>query len=95
MKYFVMATPLPIPIPPELFQEARDWIGERIDDQRFDCVYMFLGGGGVAIRNAESHEEVYDELVAYPLYGFFDWSVEPLVDWEHGFGTIISGRAGG
>ena len=90
MKYLVMATPLPIPIPPERFQQARDWIGERINDQRFDCVYMFIGGGGVAISNAESHEQVYDELLAYPLYGFFDWSVEPLADWQHSFNTILS-----
>jgi len=90
MKYLVMATPQPIPIPPELFQPARDWIGERIGDQRFECVYLFPGGGGVAIRNAESHEELYDELLAYPLYGFFDWAVEPLVDWEHGFSIIIN-----
>lgn len=101
MKYFIMATPLPIPMPPdqaaELYRATRDWIAERIDDRRFDCVHMFMGGGGVAIRNAESHEEVYNELLAYPLYRFFDWSVEPLVDWEHGFGTILSGyeRAGG
>ena len=91
MKYLVMATPLPIPIPPELFVEARDWIGERIGDGRFDCVYMFLGGGGVAIRNAESHEEVYEELLAYALYGFFEWSIAPLVGWEHGFAVITQG----
>jgi hypothetical protein len=91
MKYLVMATPLPIPIPPELFEEARHWIGERIADRRFDCVYMLLGGGGVAIRNAESHEEVYEELLAYPLYGFFEWTIEPLVDWEHAFAVITRG----
>ena len=91
MKYLVMATPLPIPIPPELFEEARHWIGERIADRRFDCVYMFLGGGGVAVRNAESHEEVYSELLAYPLYGFFEWTIEPLVGWEHAF-SVITGR---
>ncbi|MFN2219541.1 MAG: hypothetical protein ACK2UA_13115 [Anaerolineae bacterium] len=90
MKYLIMATPLPIPIPPELFQAARDWIAVRMADRRFDCVYMFLGGGGVAIRNAASHEEVYEELLAYPLYGFFEWAIEPLVGWEQGFEIILS-----
>jgi len=87
-----MATPLPIPIPPELFQVARDWTAERMEGRAFDCVYMFLGGGGVAIRNAASHEEVFQELLSYPLYGFFEWSVEPLVGWEQGYEIILSRR---
>jgi hypothetical protein len=89
MKYLVMATPLPIPIPPELFQAARDWTAGRMEDRRFDCFYIFLGGGGVAIGNAASHEEVYEELLDYPLYGFFEWAIEPLIGWEQGFEIIL------
>jgi len=89
MKYLIMATPLPIPIPPELFPPARDWTAERMEARAFDCNYIFLGGGGIAIYNAASHEEVYAELLAYPLYNFFKWSVEPLVGWEQGFEIIL------
>jgi hypothetical protein len=90
MKYLTMATPLPIPIPPELFQAARDWTAVRMEDGTFDCVYMFLGGGGVSIGNAASHEEVYEGLLSYPLYTFFEWAIEPLVGWEQGYEIIFS-----
>ncbi len=90
MKYLVMATPLPIPIPPELFLAARDWTAGRMEARAFDCNYMFLGGGGIAIYNAASHEKVYAELLDFPLYGFFEWSVEPLVGWEQGYEIILS-----
>mgnify|MGYP001819831718 FL=1 len=101
MKFLVMATPLPIPIPPEqgadLYQAARAWIAERLGDGRIDCAYIFVDGGGLAISNAETHEQVFDELLSYPLYRFFGWEVKPLCDVEHTFGTVIEGftRAGG
>ena len=90
MKFLIMATPLPIPIPPEqgaeLYQAASDWIAARVGDGRIDCTYIFIAGGGFAITNAETHEQVFDELLSYPLYRFFGWEVEPLCEWEHTFG---------
>jgi hypothetical protein len=93
MKFLIMATPLPIPIPPELgadlYRAAGDWLGQRLGDGRMDCVYTFVDAGGLAISNAESHEQVFAELLSYPLYRFFGWEVKPLCEWEPTFDTVI------
>ena len=45
-------------------------------------------GGGFAITNADSHEEVTDSLLEYPLYPFFNWEVKPLSDWSHSYDKL-------
>ena len=101
MKFLIMGLPIPLPVPPEqgaeLYQAAREWIGERLEDGRMDCAYVFAEGGGLSIVNAETHEQIFDELLSYPPYSFFKWEVKPLCDWEHTFGTIVEAfsRAGG
>ena len=94
-----MVLPIPLPVPPEqgaeLYQAAGKWISERLEDGRMDCAYVFVDGGGLAIRNAETHEQAFDELMSYPLYQFFRWEVKPLCDWEHTFGSIIEAYSRG
>ena len=98
MKFLIMVLPIPLPVPPEkgaeLYQAAEEWIAERLEDGRMDCAYVFADGGGLAISNAETHEQVFDELISYPLYPFFRWEVRLLCDLAHSFGTIIEAYAG-
>lgn len=93
MKYLVIANPRPVPIPPEqaidLYKAAIVWTDERQKNGKIDCNYVFVGGGGLAIANTNSQEELFDELLSYPLYGFFDWEVTTLVDWKHGYNAVI------
>jgi hypothetical protein len=93
MKFLIMVLPIRLPVPPEQGAEpygaAREWIGERLGDGRMDCAYVFADGGGLAIGNAETHEQVFDELMSYSLCPFFRREVKPLCDLEHTFGTIV------
>jgi hypothetical protein len=93
MKFLVMVLPLPLPVPPEqgvdLHRAALAWINERLEDGRMDCCYVFANGGGVAISNAESHEQLFDEIVSYPLHPFYRFEVEPLCDVAHTLRTTI------
>ena len=93
MKYLVSVQPGTTPIPPEqavgLYQAAKEWINAQLADGRLDCCYVFADAGGFAISNADSHEEVFDNLLAYPLYPFFDWEVKALCDWSHSYDKII------
>lgn len=93
MKYMVVGNPNLTPIPLEhavnLYKAAMAWTDERIKNGMIDCHYVYVGGGGFTIGNANSQEELFDELLSYPLYAFFDWEVEPLVDWKHAYNSVI------
>ena len=88
MKYFVAATPGPMPPTPEQFDAAIAWLDDRLDDGTFDCVYGFMEGGGFSIANAESHREVLDVMADYPLFGQVSFEVRPLLEFKEGIDTI-------
>lgn len=87
MKYYVAATPGPMPPTPEQFDAAVAWLEGKVDDGTFDCVYGFLEGGGFSIANADSHREVLDVMAEYPLFGLVTFEVRPLLDFKEGFDT--------
>jgi hypothetical protein len=88
MKYFVSATPGPIPTTPEQFDEAISWLEAKQDDGTFDCIFGFLEGGGFSVANAESHKEVLDMMAEFPLFGLSTWEVRPLLEFKEGIDTI-------
>ncbi len=88
MKYFVAATPGPMPPTPEQFDGAIAWLQDRLEDGTFDCLYGFMEGGGFSITNADSHREVLDMMAAYPLFGLVSFEVRPLLEFKEGIDTI-------
>jgi hypothetical protein len=93
MKFLITAIPdreIPVEMGAALYQAATAWTEERIADGRIESMYVFAQTGGMAIIEVDSHEQVFDELVGYPLYGFFDWEVTALADWRHTYQTLIA-----
>ncbi len=88
MKYYVQATPGPMPPSPEQLDAALDWIQAKLEDGTFECVYGFLEGGGFSVSNAESHGAALDLMADYPLYGMVTWEVHPLLEFREGSDTI-------
>jgi hypothetical protein len=88
VKYFVSATPGPMPPTPEQFDTAMTWLEEKLDDGTFDCVFGFMEGGGFSVTNAGSHREVLDLMAEYPLFGLSTWEVRPLLEFKEGDETI-------
>jgi hypothetical protein len=41
---------------------------------------IHMQNGGMAISTVNSQEEAFDFLTSCPLYAFFDWKVQALVD---------------
>jgi muconolactone delta-isomerase len=94
MKYLILSQRNAVPIPPgqvvALFQAAKLWLKASQAEGRLDCYYAFADTRGTfAITNADSHEEVWDGILDYPLYMFFDWEVEPLCDPDHALDKLI------
>jgi hypothetical protein len=89
MKYYVSASPGPMPATPEQFDAAVEWLQARLDDGTFDSVYGFLEGGGFAVSNADSHSEALERMTEYPLFGLVTWEVRPLLEFPaEGVDTI-------
>lgn len=88
MKYFIGATPGPMPPTPEQLDAAIEWLDGKLDDGTFDCVYGFLEGGGFGITNADSHREALDLMADYPLFGMVTWDVRPLLEFKEGLDTL-------
>jgi hypothetical protein len=88
MKYFVAATPGPMPPTPEQFDAAIAWLQGKLDDGTFDCVYGFMEGGGFSVANVDSHRDALDMMAAYPLFGQVTFEVRPLLEFKEGVDTI-------
>ena len=83
MKYFISATPGPMPPTPEQFDAAIEWLEEKLDDDTFDCVFGFVEG-----NNADSHREALELMADYPLFGMVTWDVRPLLEFKEGIDTV-------
>lgn len=88
MKYFISATPGPMPPSPEQFDAAFQWLESKVDDGTFDCVFGFLEGGGFSVANVDSHSEALELMAEYPLFGMVRWEVRPVLDFKEGTDTI-------
>lgn len=88
MKYYVSATPGPMPPTPEQFDTALGWLEDKVDDGTFDCLFGFMEGGGFSVVNADSHRDVLELMAAYPLFGLVTWDVRPLLEFKEGTDTV-------
>lgn len=88
MKYFVTATPGPMPPSPEQFDAAFEWLESKVDDGTFDCIFGFLEGGGFSVANVDSHADALELMAEYPLFGLVSWEVRPLLEFKEGVDTI-------
>src|SRR3977135_4451406 len=74
-----------VPIPPDvvagMLLAHRDWVQENLADGTFDAAYTFAqGGGGIAIVNAESGEDVHRIVTGSPLFGLSNIELQPVAD---------------
>ena len=93
MKWLIITEPRGN-LPPEaagaLFEAAREWIDGNKKDGIIESQYAFLAGGGVTISNADSHEQLMNEIREFPLFPFISWDVRPLVDINQSFDSAIA-----
>ena len=86
MKYLVtMRRRDGVPVPPDaiggMLLAQRDWLQQKIEEDVCDAAYVFAqGGGGVAIVNAASGEELSQILTSSPVFGITNIELQPLAD---------------
>jgi len=93
MKFLVLATrSSDAPVSQDwlaLYQAANAWIESRSKSGQLDCIYQRLQGGGVAIVNVNTAEELWEGIASYPFTAQLDWQVEPLFDVGYVFNRAI------
>lgn len=95
MKYLVTYkrrdnVPVPVQAISGILSAQREWMQERTADGTFEVAYGFpQGGGGIAIVNADSAEELSELLIGSPAFALTDLSVQPLVEVEVSLGNSI------
>ena len=92
MKFLVLSRPrTDAPVPRDaltLYQTAEEWLDSALKSGQIDCVYQRVGGGGVAIVNADTAEELWEGIASYPLTAQLEFQVEPLVDVRYAFNRV-------
>lgn len=87
MKFLVIGKPTTREMPPEsrlaIYQAARQVYQDWVEDGIVDRIYGLTAAGGVAIMNADSPEQLWDALSAWPLYPYGTWEVHPLTDYAY------------
>ena len=92
MKFLIVGeqqAPIPVEMGADLYRAAIEWFNGGFAAGTVECHYVFADMGGFAIMNAESHEAVFDTLLSYPLFPFFEWEVKALCDWDHTYASLI------
>jgi hypothetical protein len=89
MKFMVTARPRPLGPSPDAVRQAQAWLQAKLDDGTFDAVYAYPEGGGCSIGTYDSHEQLMEELMEYPLSPFVDYEVQALVDLDAAFERFI------
>jgi muconolactone delta-isomerase len=90
MKFLTTVKPGPMPPPPEVARAAQEWLQAALDDGWIECCYAYPHGGGCSISEVDSHEELMDRLLDYPMSPFVDYEVTPLVELDAAFDKLIS-----
>lgn len=72
-----------------MYEAAELWTKARLAERSMERDYALDGAqGGFCIANADSQQEIWDSLLDYPLYPFFDSDVKPICDAEHARGKL-------
>ena len=67
---------------------ATSWLEGKVNDGTFDCIFGFMEGGGFSVVNADSHHDVLELMLEYPLFGLVTWNVRPLMEFKEGIDEL-------
>jgi hypothetical protein len=72
----------------QMIRAQKDLVLGAVKRGEADCAYAFLGGGGIAIVNANSAEELNQRLMGSPLGFFYEFDVRALTDYGQFMDTV-------
>ena len=65
----------------KMLRAHKEYVLSKVKDKSIDCTYAFLGGGGCSIVNADSAEQLNQQIFASPLAFFYEYEIRALSDY--------------
>jgi hypothetical protein len=65
----------------KMIRTHKEYVLSKVKDKSIDCTYAFLGGGGCSIVNADSAEQLNEQIFASPLALFYEYEIRALSDY--------------
>jgi len=94
MKYLVIGRiekNIPFEKGEEINKASMEWIEKRLKKGTIDCHHIFIDNrAGMVIQNANSHEELSNDLMTFPMYQYFSWEIIPLCEWKQHYEIVIN-----
>jgi len=94
MKFLIISERVDRVPPPEdwraFFKACKEHLNALLADGSLDCVYITPDGGGMAIANVGSHEELWERMEAFPGSPFLKHKFYPLLDHNHYYDTLAA-----
>jgi muconolactone delta-isomerase len=73
-----------------LLQATREYFLTHSKGGAIEGLYVFLDArGGIAIFNAESHDQAQDLIISHPQFPYYDWEIEPVLDGLQAYDKFI------
>ena len=84
MKFLVIGKPRATgaPLSSKTAQAQKDYINALLANGSLDYMYAFVGGGAFGILNADSPEQVQQQLTESPVFFSTELEVHPLTDYN-------------
>ena len=93
MKFLILSKLIAGVPPPEdaaaFFKASQEYLDALLADGSLDCVYITPNGGGAAIANVVSHEELWEKTNAFPGAPYLKYEFYPLLDHTHFYSQLI------
>ena len=75
----------------EINKASMEWTEKRLREGTIDCHYIFIDNrAGMVIQNTNSHEELSNDLMTFPMYQYFSWDIIPLCNWKQHYEIVIN-----
>ena len=73
----------------DFLKRTRDWVNAKLADGTLDCAYSFPAGGGFFIFNADSHEDLMQKIIDFPLRPLTELEIQPICDFNKATDMVV------
>jgi len=78
----------------DFLRRTKAWVKDKLADGTLDCAYSFPSGGGFFIFNADSHEDLMQQLIDLPIRPLSEFEIHPICDFNQATDMVVESMKG-